>query len=123
MTNIQLFECLDEQSTDEKVKQNLLVYTDYGYGNVDIAKFQEQLEKMGKESTELEETIREYFLSQHEELVATAKAADEEAAAKRKKEDDEAKAAEEKKAAEAEADKKLAEDSKDKVEEAAAAGA
>ena len=46
----------------------MLVYTDYGYGHVDLVKFQASLEQMASKSQELEEAISNYFIAQYTDL-------------------------------------------------------
>ena len=45
------------------------MYTDYGYATVDIKQFQEQMEKIGRESNEFKDKLSQYFLAQYEQLV------------------------------------------------------
>ena len=50
-------------------KKWLLVYTEFGYAEVNLDKFRAQLDQMAKESAEMQENLREYFEMQYAELV------------------------------------------------------
>lgn len=50
-------------------KKWLLVYTEFGYAEVNLEKFRAQLDQMAKESAEMQENLREYFEMQYAELV------------------------------------------------------
>ena len=47
----------------------MVVYTDYGYADVDLAKFRAQLQELAERSKEMQETIRDYFMVQYAALV------------------------------------------------------
>ena len=69
---------MDSKST---TLSSVLVYTDYGYGEVDLGKFQASLEQMASQSTHLNEAISKYFISQYTEM-HQKEVSEEEAAAK-----------------------------------------
>ena len=44
------------------------MYTDYGYGEVNLQEFKASLEQMASQSTELNEAISKYFIAQYNEM-------------------------------------------------------
>ena len=70
----------------------MVVYTDYGYADVDLAKFRAQLQELAERSKEMQETIKDYFMVQYAALVEknVQKQVEEAAAAKAAKEENQA---------------------------------
>ena len=98
----------------------MTIYTPYGYGEVDMDKFQSQLEEDAKKSSEVHKAVLDYITEQELKIKLDIENKEKaEAEEKKKKEEEEKKKKEEEEAkikAEEEA-KKKAEEEKKKAEE------